>query len=124
MNFPYFADSDVESDSLNLSTTKEPESPPTMEREDAEIFEFEKEEEKPVDKLEEIKQKLVEACCSKTQSMFSVIYLLHEHYTYCNDITPKKKTEIKNELLERIQLNGIQKSRLKLVETVLGNFFQ
>jgi hypothetical protein len=142
MNFPYFADSEVESDSLKLSSSEddEIEAPFEFERQDTHVYDVYEADTEPEtikevipepvveptedQKLERIKQRLIEACCTKTQSMFSVVYILYEHYSHCNDFTPKKRREIKQELLERIQETDITKSRLKLVETILGNFFQ
>lgn len=118
MSFPLLYDSDSNSESADSIEIHDDEPTNTLPQTSIMLI-------SPVVKsdIEELLEKIIKASCDKTKSLFSVIYLLHEHCDHCIDATPAKLLELRQELLTAIKAQQISNARYKLIETILNNFF-
>jgi DNA-directed RNA polymerase subunit F len=73
--------------------------------------------------IQDIKNSIVQTCCSRKQSLFFVsekMHWLQQHFASLNE----EYRAVKEELLDKIKTTDINLHRLQQVESIINSFFE
>jgi hypothetical protein len=72
--------------------------------------------------VEELEDELVESVCDVNGSVFSTLYLLHEHFAKSKTATKNEKMVMKGRIINKLS-EKISSQKLSEFSTILNNFF-